>query len=204
MAIDSHSQARLPLVLASQSPRRVELMTEAGFEFQIVVPDVEEAHDASLTPEALTVENARRKAVAGAQMHPDALVIGADTLVYVDGIPLGKPKDMEEALQMLRQLSGRAHEVCTGVYLAHSGGTQGRGLHGVTHVIFQSLSDDQMRAYHAKVNPLDKAGAYGIQECGEMILSSYDGSWTNVMGLPMELLVGALAEFGVVPVLVSP
>ncbi len=192
----SASKMNLPLVLASQSPRRVELMTEAGFVFEIVLPEVEEAHDASLTPEALTVENARRKAVAGAQMRPDALVIGADTLVYVDGIPLGKPKDMEEALQMLRQLSGRAHEVCTGVYLAHSGGAQGRGLHGITHVIFQALSDDQIRAYHAKVNPLDKAGAYGIQECGEMILSNYDGSWTNVMGLPMELLKEALAEFG--------
>jgi septum formation protein len=187
---------KLPLILASQSPRRVELMTEAGFAFEIVLPEVEEAHDASLTPEALTVENARRKAVAGAQMRPDALVIGADTLVYVDGIPLGKPKNMEEALQMLRQLSGRAHEVCTGVYLAHSGGAQGRGLHGITHVIFQALSDDQIRAYHAKVNPLDKAGAYGIQEYGEMILSNYDGSWTNVMGLPMELLKEALAEFG--------
>ncbi len=185
-----------PLVLASQSPRRVELMTQAGFAFEIVLPEVEEAHDASLTPEALTVENARRKAVAGAQLRPDALVIGADTLVYVDGIPLGKPRDLEEALDMLRQLSGRAHEVCTGVYLAHSGGTQGRGLHGITHVLFQSLTDDQICAYHAKVNPLDKAGAYGIQECGEMILSSYVGSWTNVMGLPMELLKGALAEFG--------
>jgi len=185
-----------PLVLASQSPRRVELMTEAGFAFEIVLPEVEEAHDGSLTPEALTIENARRKAVAGAQLRPDALVIGADTLVYVDGIPLGKPKDMEEALQMLRQLSGRAHEVCTGVFLAHSGGAQGKGLHGITHVTFQVLSDDQIRAYHAKVNPLDKAGAYGIQECGEMILSHYDGSWTNVMGLPMELLTEALAEFG--------
>lgn len=185
-----------PLVLASQSPRRVELMTQAGFAFEIVLPEVEEAHDASLTPEALTVENARRKAVAGAQLRPDALVIGADTLVYVDGIPLGKPRDLEEALDMLRQLSGRAHEVCTGVYLAHSGGTQGRGLHGITHVLFQSLTDDQICAYHAKVNPLDKAGAYGIQECGEMILSSYVGSWTNVMGLPMELLKEALAEFG--------
>jgi len=188
--------AKPPLVLASQSPRRVELMREAGFVFEIVLPEVEEAHDASLTPEALTVENARRKAVAGAQLRPDALVIGADTLVYVDGIPLGKPKDMEEALHMLRQLSGRAHEVCTGVYLAHSGGAQGRGLHGITHVMFQTLTDAQIRAYHAQVNPLDKAGAYGIQECGEMILSHYEGSWTNVMGLPMELLIEALAEFG--------
>lgn len=176
------------LVLASQSPRRVELLRQAGYDFQIMVPDVEEAHDATLTPEALTVENARRKAVAGAQQHPESLVIGADTLVYVDGEPLGKPKDMAEALQMMQRLSGRAHQVCTGVYLAKSGGLEGYGFHVITEVAFLPLTDETILAYHAKVNPLDKAGAYGIQEASEMILDHYEGSWTNVMGLPMERL----------------
>lgn len=187
------------LVLASQSPRRVELMGEAGFVFEIVVPDVEEAHDAALSPEALTIENARRKAVAGAQAKPDALVIGADTLVYVDGEPLGKPLNHEEALAMLRRLSGRKHEVCTGVYLAWDGGAQGRGFHVITDVFFQPLTDEVILAYHAKVNPLDKAGAYGIQECSEMILSRYEGSWTNVMGLPMECLIEELRQSGMEP-----
>jgi septum formation protein len=184
------------LVLASQSPRRVELMREAGYDFEIVLPDVEEAHDANLTPEALTVENARRKAVAGALMKPEALVIGADTLVYVDGDPLGKPRDLNEALMMMRRLSGRSHQVCTGVYLASRGGKEGRGFHVITDVTFLTISDAVIQAYHARVNPLDKAGAYGIQEGSEMILQSHEGSWTNVMGLPMERLVEELKKEG--------
>ena len=182
------------LVLASQSPRRVQLMREAGYEFEIVVPEVEEAHDGSLSPEVLTVENARRKAVAGAVLHPDALVIGADTMVYLDSEPLGKPANLDEALTMLRRLSGRSHEVCTGVYLAWDAGRQGRGFHVISHVVFKTLSDDLIRAYHALVNPLDKAGAYGIQENGNMIISGHEGSWTNVMGLPMERLTEELEK----------
>jgi septum formation protein len=182
------------LVLASQSPRRVQLMREAGYEFEIVVPEVEEAHDGSLSPKDLTVENARRKAVAGAVLHPDALVIGADTLVYLDSEPLGKPANLDEALTMLRRLSGRSHEVCTGVYLAWDAGRQGRGFHVISHVVFKTLSDDLIRAYHALVNPLDKAGAYGIQENGNMIISGHEGSWTNVMGLPMERLTEELEK----------
>jgi septum formation protein len=185
------SQSR-PLVLASQSPRRLELMREAGYVFEVVVPEVEEAHDASLTPEALTVENARRKAVSAAAVRPEALCIGADTLVYLDGEPLGKPADFDEALEMLRRLSGRAHEVCTGVYLAWDGGKQGGGFHAISQVLFKSLTDEVIRAYHARVNPLDKAGAYGIQEHGDMIISGRQGSWTNVMGLPMERLAEEL------------
>ncbi len=192
-------QRKHPLVLASQSPRRIELMREAGFDIKIVVPEVEEEHDATISPEDLTVGNARLKAVAGARMQPDSLVIGADTLVYVDGKPLGKPRDHAEALQMLRQLSGRAHEVCTGVYLAWDGGVQGKGFYVISHVVFRQLRDEDILAYHAKVNPLDKAGAYGIQECSEMILSGYEGSWTNVMGLPMERLIEELAASGISP-----
>lgn len=189
-------KTEMKLVLASQSPRRVQLMREAGYDFHVVVPEVEEAHDGSLTPEDLTVENARRKAVAGAVLHPDTLVIGADTLVYLDSEPLGKPANLDEALKMLQRLSGRSHEVCTGVYLAWDGGRQGRGFHVVSHVVFRALTDETIRAYHALVNPLDKAGAYGIQEHGEMIISGHEGSWTNVMGLPMERLTEELASVG--------
>jgi septum formation protein len=181
-----------PLVLASQSPRRVQLLREAGYDFDILVLDVAEAHDASLSPEALTIENARRKAVAGAQLRPDALVIGADTLVYVDGDPLGKPRDLEEALLMMRRLSGRTHEVCTGVVLAWDGGAAYHGFHVITEVTFVPLTNDLIRSYHARVTPLDKAGAYGIQDSSDMILDRYEGSWTNVMGLPMERLVEEL------------
>ncbi len=183
-----------PLVLASASPRRVQLLREAGHAFEVLAPHgVEEAHDPDLTPEALTVENARRKAVAIAAQRPEALVLGADTLVYVDGLPLGKPADLEEAAAMLRRLSGRAHEVCTGVFLAWDAGRAGRGFHVVTEVIFKTLSDADIAAYHARVDPLDKAGAYGIQEHGDRIIAGHEGSWTNVMGLPMERLAEELA-----------
>lgn len=180
-----------PLVLASASPRRVELLRDAGFDFEIVLPQVEEAHDASLTPAELTVENARRKALAGSLLKPGALVLGADTLVYVDGDPLAKPADLEEALMMVRRLSGRAHEVCTGVAFACDGRVE-HELHVITHVTFKPLTDAVIRAYHAQVNPLDKAGAYGIQACTGMILDRMDGSFTNVVGLPVDEVTAAL------------
>lgn len=187
------------LVLASRSPRRIELMREAGYEFEILVPEVEEAHDPSLTPEALTLENARLKAAAAASQRRDSLVIGADTLVYVDGFPLGKPLDLEEAHAMLLRLSGRAHQVCTGVFLASSGGREGHGFHVITEVVFKTLSPAAIRAYHALCNPLDKAGGYGIQEHGDMLLEQHQGSWTNVMGLPMERLRQELGQCGIHP-----
>ncbi len=181
------------LVLASASPRRVELLSQAGFGYEVILPQVDEAHDASLTPEQLTVENARRKALAVSRTQPGALVIGADTLVYVDGDPLGKPADLEEALRMVRRLSGRTHEVCTGVAFARDGAVV-RELHVITHVTFKPLTDELIRAYHARVNPLDKAGAYGIQECTEMLLDHMTGSFTNVVGLPVEEVTAALRE----------
>ncbi|WP_395744025.1 Maf family protein [Prosthecobacter sp.] len=183
----------LPLVLASASPRREELLRRAGFAFEIVLSQVEEAHDPALTPEELTVENARRKAVAVSRARPEALVIGADTLVYVDGHPLGKPSDMEEALHMVRRLSGRTHEVCTGVVFAADAAVR-RELHVITHVTFKPLTDDLIRSYHARVNPLDKAGAYGIQECTDMLLEHMTGSFTNVVGLPVDEVGAALRE----------
>lgn len=182
-----------PLILASASPRRVDLLREAGFDFEIVVPQVEEAHDATLTPEQLTVENARRKALVVSLLKPGALVIGADTLVYVDGEPLGKPADLQEALTMVRRLSGRAHEVCTGVAFARDGRIE-RELHVITQVMFKTLSDALILDYHSKLNPLDKAGAYGIQEHTEMLLERMEGSFTNVVGLPVDEVAAALRE----------
>jgi septum formation protein len=173
------------------------LLREAGVCIEVVSPDVEEAHDPSLTPEQLTVENARRKALAGSTMRPGRLVLGADTLVYVDGDPLAKPADMEEALSMVRRLSARSHEVCTGVVLARDGAVV-EAFHVITHVTFKSLTDDTIRDYHSKVNPLDKAGAYGIQAHTDMLLERMDGSFTNVVGLPVERLMEVLATHSVV------
>ena len=185
--------AKRPLVLASASPRRVELLRGAGFEFEIVLPQVEEAHDAALTPEHLTIENARRKALAGSALRPGALVLGADTLVYVDGEPLAKPADMNEALHMVRRLSDRTHAVCTGVVFACDG-TVEHALHVITHVTFKPLTDAIIRAYHTRVNPLDKAGAYGIQACTDMLLDHLEGSFTNVVGLPVAEVTAALRD----------
>ena len=184
-----------PLVLASASPRRVDLLQQAGYSFDIVKPEVEEAHDASLTCEALTTANAVAKALAGLALRPEALVIGADTLVYIDQDPLAKPADQAEAVTMLRRLSGRTHQVCTGVALAWLGADgqpQWQTFAVVTDVSFKPLSDADIAAYHALVNVFDKAGGYAAQEHGDLILADVSGSLSNVIGLPMERLVERL------------
>jgi septum formation protein len=175
------------LVLASQSPRRAELLRAHGFEgFEICAPDVEEAHDEAMSPEALTLANARLKARVVAGQRGDAVVVAADTLVYVDGVPLGKPGDLAEGRRMLERLSGRAHQVCTGVVMVWDGGAAEEAFAVVTEVVFKGLSAEVIEAYHAVCDPLDKAGGYGIQDGTEMILEGITGSFSNVMGLPME------------------
>lgn len=183
------------LVLASGSPRRVELMQEAGYQFEVLVPDVEEAHDESLTCEALTVENARLKGLAIAVTEPDAIVIAADTLVYLDDKPLGKPRDMEDAAAMLRRLSGRTHRVCTGVAVLARGGAVEKTFPVISEVTFKPLTEDVIREYHSKIQPLDKAGAYAVQDESAMIIDRVEGSWSNVKGLPMERLIEELGRF---------
>ena len=182
------------LILASASPRRSELMQEAGYEFEIIVPEVEEAHDETLSCEALTTENAKLKALAAAAMAQDAIVIAADTLVYIDQKPLGKPKDLNEARDMLRMLSGRSHQVCTGVALAHAAGEEVNVFAVISEVTFKSLTDEIIAEYHRRIEPLDKAGGYAIQDESAMIIQGISGSWTNVKGLPMERLIEELTD----------
>jgi nucleoside triphosphate pyrophosphatase len=186
--MSSSVQPPLPLVLASASPRRVELLREAGYQFEVLVPEVEEIHDEALSCEALTIENARRKALAVVPLRPDALVIAADTLVYLDGIPIGKPRDLEHAAHILARLSGRTHQVCTGVALAAHCGAMVRAFHVVSDVTFKVLSEAVIRDYHSRIQPLDKAGAYAVQDESAMIIEEVSGSWSNVKGLPMERL----------------
>ncbi len=185
----------MKLVLASASPRRVELLKEAGYEFEVLVPDVEEVHDETLSCEALTIENARRKALVVAALRPDALIIAADTLVYLDGIPIGKPQDMEDAARILERLGGRTHQVCTGVALATRGGTEMHPFHVVSEVTFKPLTAEIIREYHSRIQPLDKAGAYAVQDESAMIIQEVRGSWSNVKGLPMERLRQELAAW---------
>jgi septum formation protein len=189
----NNSQGR-PLVLASASPRRTELMQEAGYVFEVLVPEVEEAHDESLTCEELTMENARLKAIAIASQRHDAVVIAADTLVYLDEKPIGKPRDMEEAAAMLRRLSGRTHKVCTGVAIMSAGGAEERTFPVISEVTFKLLTEEIIRDYHSRIQPLDKAGAYAVQDESAMIIEQVEGSWSNVKGLPMERLMEELQD----------
>ncbi|NJM37388.1 MAG: septum formation protein Maf [Akkermansiaceae bacterium] len=181
----------MPIILASSSPRRRELLESAGLVFEIIVSPAEEIHDAAMKQEALCELNAALKAEAVAAIRPDATVIGADTLVFIDDMPLGKPRDMKDAREMLRRLSGRSHQVCTGVCVISPSGDK-KTFHGLTEVTFLPLDESVIDGYFALVNPLDKAGAYGIQEHGDKIVASICGDFDNVMGLPVKLVLAAL------------
>ena len=143
--------------------------------------------------------NATRKALATARVQPKNIVLAADTLVAIDDHVLGKPKDKNEAVAMLQRLSGRAHEVCTSVFICHLTESKSTSFHEISRVRFRRLSRDEIDNYLARVNPLDKAGAYAAQGFGSEIIEKIDGSFTNVVGLPMEKTIAALAEFGVAP-----
>jgi septum formation protein len=186
-------------VLASSSPRRAALLSEGGFEFKIASPRVAEKFDAALTLHELTLWNATRKGMSIAQTRPDAVVLAADTLVALDNQIIGKPADLREATRMLRRLSGETHEVCSAVAIYQQ--TSGRSaiFHDVSHVRFRRLSDATIENYLSKVGPLDKAGAYAAQGSGAEIIAKIEGSFTNVVGLPMEKTVAELAKFGIRP-----
>ncbi len=190
------SLAPLELILASQSPRRVDLLMEAGYAFRGIPADVDEAMDPHLAPPELTCANALLKAQHVAEMHPEALVLGADTLVYVDDEPLGKPADREEAVRMVSRLAGRTHQVCTGVALV--GRVRGieETFHVITEVTFRPLTEEAVRDYLTKIDPLDKAGGYAAQEHGNLVIAQVEGSWTNVVGLPMEATAERLRAHG--------
>ena len=188
-----------PLLLASNSPRRRELLAEAGFDFTTVAPRASERFDVDLTLRELTVFNAIRKAMSVARMHPRKIVLAADTLVGLDNQTIGKPKDRSDAIASLRRLSGRVHEVCSSVFICHFARGRSTSFQEISRVHFRKLSEAAIHAYIDKVNPLDKAGAYAAQGAGAEIIEKIEGSYTNVVGLPMEKTVVALAEFGINP-----
>ena len=163
--------------------------------FRVFTVPVEEVHFEEMPLVQLTRLNAELKARSVAEEHPGAIVIGADTLVSVDGIALGKPATMDEAHQMLRRLAGRAHEVGTAVCLVHQATHRAVHFAVVTKVVFRALNDAQISEYLSLIHPLDKAGGYAAQDHGEMIIDHFEGSLTNVVGLPMERLLAELALF---------
>ncbi len=177
-----------PLILASASPRRAELLRQLDLDFQIIPGATREVFDEFLSPLELCQLNAHRKARVVAKKYPDALVLGADTLVFLKGEILGKPADIREARQMLGRLQGQTHQVVTGVSLIHLRALRERTFAASTDVTFRPLSLEQINVYLSKMNPLDKAGAYAIQEHGDTIVSEISGSFSNVVGLPLELL----------------
>jgi septum formation protein len=185
------------LVLASSSPRRAALLSESGFEFDVIPSRLAEKFDAAVTLRELTLWNAIRKGMSVAQARPDAVVLAADTLVALEDEIIGKPADLDEATEVLQRLSGRTHEVCSAVLVYHQ--TSGRLVvfHEISRVRFQRLNRAMIKKYFAKVDPLDKAGAYAAQGSGTEIIANIEGSYTNVVGLPMEKTIHALAKFGV-------
>jgi septum formation protein len=187
------------LVLASSSPRRAALLSGAGFEFEIVPPRLAEKFDAAFTLRELALWNAVRKGMSIAQTRPDAVVIAADTLVALENEIIGKPSDLEEATRMLQRLSGQTHEVCSAVLIYHQTSGSSSLFHDISRVRFHRLNRAMISRYLAKVNPLDKAGAYAAQGTGAEIIAKIEGSFTNVVGLPMEKTIAALAKFGIRP-----
>jgi len=177
-----------PLILASASPRRAELLKLLQVKFRILPGEAQEVAHEHLSPLEVCQLNAHRKARAVAKKIPDDLVLAADTLVFLDGEIFGKPRNLADARWMLARLQGRTHQVVTGVCLMHLRAHRERIFAVSTDVLFHPLDDRQIRSYLAKINPLDKAGAYAIQESGELIISEVSGSYSNVVGLPVEKL----------------
>jgi septum formation protein len=190
-----HSHPR-QLILASASPRRSELLERIGLKFRICPADVEEYNSPDEGPAQMVMHNAGLKADALASQFPDGLVLGSDTTVALDGVVLNKPVDLEEARRMLKQLSGRSHTVYTAIALRWQVGELYEDFVEASEVRFKSFDDATISAYFECVNPLDKAGAYGIQSGREMIIEAVEGSVENVMGLPIQALQARLLELG--------
>ena len=185
----------LRVILASQSPRRRELLTLVGIAHDVQPADIDESYLAGERPRAHAERLARGKASTIAAREPDAVVIGSDTIVVVDGDVLGKPADEVQAARMLERLSGRAHTVVTAVAVAWRGET--RSAVEEVGVEFHPLSRDEIEAYIATREPMDKAGAYGIQGYGATIVARVDGDYFAVMGLPLQRLIRVLGELGI-------
>lgn len=184
------------IILASASPRRRQLLNDYGYPFRIEPAEVEEIMPDDLTAAEITLANAREKALHVSRKNPCELVIGVDTLVALDGRPLGKPADMEEAFRMISSLNGRIHEVYSAVWAVRQEPSASRALVEVSRVKFRTLDDAGLCRYLERIHPLDKAGAYAAQdESGESIVESIEGSRTNVIGLPMEALEKMLRAF---------
>jgi septum formation protein len=184
------------LILASASPRRRELLAGLGVPFEVVVAEVTEHEAADADPRAMVRHNAALKAEWVSRRRPKTVVLGADTTVFVDGIVLNKPQNHAEARAMLRRLSGRTHSVYTGLAVRRECDRLALDGDAESQVTFKVLDEATIERYLARVNPLDKAGAYAIQEETGLIIDGWQGSYTNIVGLPMEETKQLLARCG--------
>jgi septum formation protein len=184
-----------PIVLASASPRRAQLLSMLGLEVDVRPADVDESYRAGEDGPAHARRLATEKAAAVAALRPDGLVIGSDTVVLIDGQVLGKPRDAAEAVAMLLRLQGRTHIVATGIALASPDG-QLRAAVETVHVKLRPFDASLATAYVATGEPLDKAGAYGIQGLGSALVERIEGDYFAVMGLPVVRLLALLEEAG--------
>ena len=182
-------------ILASASPRRKEILENAGFTFEIIVSDADENITEELSPEATVEELAKRKALSVWEENKDAVVFGCDTVVAIDGKILGKPKDDEEAFEMISSLSGKVHTVSTGVCICSAEKTE--VFSNTTEVEFYELSDETIKSYIATGEGKDKAGSYGIQGYGRVLIKEIKGDYFSVMGLPVSQSARVLADFGI-------
>jgi septum formation protein len=178
------------IILASRSPRRAELLTAAGISFEVLAADVDETPHPNEAPAAYVERLAIEKARAVFALRPDARVLGADTTVTIDGEILGKPEDEADAVRMLRLLNGRPHDVHTGVAIVSSSGVH--SAVGTTRVWFDAMTDEDISWYVATAEPVDRAGAYAIQGFASRFIARIEGSYSNVVGLPVALVSSIL------------
>ena len=184
-------------ILASGSPRRKQLLKKIIPDFKVISSDAEELKSHSGGPLTLVQENAKKKAIPVAANNPSCWVLGADTLVFYQKEILGKPKDLDEAVEMLSFLSGKTHEVATGVSLQCNEINIVKTFSEISSVTFKPISKQEIRLYFKEVNPLDKAGAYAIQTNADMIIDRFVGSYSNVVGLPLESLGKVLLKLSI-------
>ena len=184
-------------ILASASPRRRELFSLISPEFEVVVSDADESSVSAGSPAELCTELAALKCRSVARCHPDSVVIGADTIVCADGEVLGKPADRDDAVRMLKLLSGRSHHVLTGLCICEGGETVCTD-HCDTEVVFKELSDSEIEDYVQSGDPFDKAGAYGIQNGAARFCRKIDGDFFNVVGLPVNKLYELMREHSLI------
>ncbi len=184
------------LILASASPRRRELLTRLGYPFTVVEARVQEDEDPRLDPRIMVSRNAARKADWVATKHPDAWVLGADTTVFIDGHALNKPADLADARAMLGRLSGRTHSVYTGLALRRADRGIAWDASETCDVTFRVLDQALIDRYLSLVHVLDKAGAYGIQDHGDVIIAGHTGEVATIMGLPLNLTKHLLTKAG--------